>query len=294
METLELTGRTQPVLGIPGRVLRRVAPVALLSVLAVVSGCAGGGGVRMEDRLAGLHSELASLGKTQAALARELAEVRGALQAAETGAAERLREDAAARDKALASLHEASQRILALESRVEALQGSVLRLEGTLDVLRDELDQLEAIAPPPRPEAARGSQPATLPEQLYARALERYRAGEFGQAVLGFEELIDKFPTHPLAGSAQYWIGEAYFVHRDFQQAVVELRKSLDLAPKGEKSPDALLRLGLAYRALKRPERAREVWEQLLRDFPGSEAAQRARVALREGRNPKAGPTADK
>lgn len=292
------TGPTRG-LGIRTRGLR-LALAALLPGLVLWAGCAGRGVARVEQGLGELRGELATLGQAQAelrdtqtglrdaqaALAREMAEVREALQAADARAREGLREQERARTQALASLDAALGRIQEVEARLEAVRGSVVRLEATLDALRDELDRLEAIAPPPQPQT--GPPPTTPPEQFYVRALDRYRAGEFGQAVLDFEEFVAKFRSHPLAGNAQYWIGEAFFLHRDFQQAVVEFRKALDLAPRGEKIPDVLLRLGQAYRALKRPERAREVWEQLLRDFPMSEAARRARVALREGRDPDA------
>jgi len=50
-----------------------------------------------------------------------------------------------------------------------------------------------------------------VPSKLYATAMTSFRAEEHGQAVLEFTELIDKFPKHTLAASAQYWIGEAYY-----------------------------------------------------------------------------------
>src|SRR5262249_28116990 len=99
-------------------------------------------------------------------------------------------------------------------------------------------------------------------------------AGELGQAVLDFEEFADKYPGHPLAASVQFWIGEAYFRSRDFEQAVDKYQKAVDLAPTGERTPDALLRLGLALRSLQREDRAR--------DFPDRAAAVRARAVLRQ------------
>jgi TolA-binding protein len=66
----------------------------------------------------------------------------------------------------------------------------------------------------------------------------------------------------------------------------------VDLAPKGDRAPEALFKMGLAYRSLRRPERAREVWSQLLRDFPQSEAAQKARLAMREVARPTRGGSA--
>jgi tol-pal system protein YbgF len=116
---------------------------------------------------------------------------------------------------------------------------------------------------------------------LFDRAMENWNKGEQGQAVVEFEELVQTFPTDPLVAPAQFRIGEAYFAARDFERAALEYRKAVDLAPKGKDTPQALLRLGLAYRAQKRESDARQAWNQLVRDFPESDATEEARRALR-------------
>jgi tol-pal system protein YbgF len=116
---------------------------------------------------------------------------------------------------------------------------------------------------------------------LFDRAMDSWSKGEQGQAVLDFEELVQTFPSDPLAGPAQFRIGEAYYTARDFDRAAIEYRKAVELAPKGKDTPQALLRLGLAYRAQKRESDARQAWTQLVRDFPESDATEEARRALR-------------
>ncbi len=143
-------------------------------------------------------------------------------------------------------------------------------------------------ATPPRPAKAGTAATTTLPgpgsstaRALFDRAMENWSKGEQGQAVLEFEELVQTFPSDPLAASAQFRIGEAYYAARDFERAALEYRKAIDLAPKGKDTPQALLRLGLAYRAQKRESDARQAWSQLVRDFPESDATEEARRALR-------------
>ena len=43
--------------------------------------------------------------------------------------------------------------------------------------------------------------------------------------MLDFIDFIAKYPKHPLAANAQYWIGEAYWAQRDYRQALVEFEK---------------------------------------------------------------------
>jgi TolA-binding protein len=137
-----------------------------------------------------------------------------------------------------------------------------------------------ASAAPAAAAAAAAPGPLTA-RQIFDRAMESWKKSEMGQAVLDFEELVQTFPADPLVAPAQFRIGEAYYAARDFERAAIAYRKAVDLAPQGKDTPQALLRLGLAYRAQKRESDARRAWNQLVRDFPESEATEEARRALR-------------
>jgi tol-pal system protein YbgF len=218
----------------------------------------------LREEVAGLHAALEG-GLGRAAVARE-------------------REEARTRDaqQALAA------RLATAERRVEELADGVTGLEVGVANLAEQFARFEAgsasaaTRPRARPSGPRYPGSPISAEELFDRGMESFRAGELGQAVLDFEEFADKYPGHPLAPSAQFWIGEAYFRSRDFEQAASKYQKAIDLAATGERTPDALLRLGLALRSLRREDRAREVWARLVRDFPDSEAALRARAVLRQ------------
>lgn len=215
-------------------------------------------------------------------------EVAGLSAALEAGlghtAAAREAEEARAREgqEALAA------RLATTERRAEELADGVTGLEVAVATLAEQFARLEAgsvgaaTLGRPRPSGPRQPGPPISAEELFDRGMESYRAGELGQAVLDFAEFAERHPTHPLAASAHFWIGEAYFRSRDFEHATSEYQKAIDLAATGERTPDALLRLGLALRSLRREDRAREVWARLIRDFPESEAALRARAVLRQ------------
>jgi tol-pal system protein YbgF len=143
------------------------------------------------------------------------------------------------------------------------------------------------VTPPPAPTATRPSPatPATPapkahgnPEQEYAAALATYRAREHGQAVIDFIDFIAKYPKHPLAGNAQYWIGEAYWAQRDYRQALVEFEKVFERGPG--KAPDALLKIGLCYLRLSDVPRAQQAWQRVVNEYPKSESAAMARSLI--------------
>jgi tol-pal system protein YbgF len=137
-------------------------------------------------------------------------------------------------------------------------------------------------AVPPSATAATPAKPAAKPggnpEQEYAAALATYRAREHGQAVIDFLDFIAKYPKHPLAGNAQYWIGEAYWAQRDYRQALVEFEKVFDHGPA--KAPDAQLKIGLCYLRLGDVQRAQQAWQRVVNEYPKSESAAMAKSLL--------------
>ena len=237
-----------------------------------------------------LRRDLAALQADVATLREEIAQARAGIEAATRPSPDGQRDALDALDR----------RVTASEAGLGQLAGTVGGVETTVDGLADQVARLEAVSTPvPRSRLAtggKGTRAATAvgsPEEIFDRAMESFRGGELGQAILDFEEFVGKNPRHPLVPSAQFWIAEAYFRARDFENAVSGYQKTVTLAPKGDKAADALLRLGLALRALKREDRAREAWGRLVRDFPDSEAAKRGRVLLREsgrGAEPKPSP----
>ena len=132
---------------------------------------------------------------------------------------------------------------------------------------------------PPSPTVAPARPVPKNPEQEYAAALATYRAREHGQAVIEFKDFIAKYPKHPLAGNAQYWIGEAYWAQRDYRQALVEFEKVSEYGPG--KAPDALVKIGLCHARLREVTRAQQAWQRVIREYPRSEAAGLAQSLLR-------------
>jgi tol-pal system protein YbgF len=240
---------------------------------------------RHEAGIAELRTQVAGL---QGTIRNLQEEVKGLRTAIEGG----LGRTTAAREAADQRSHEAqaalAERLAAAERRAEELADGVTGLEIALATLAEQFLRLEAgsaggasLRRSTSPGTRQGGPPVSA-EELFDRGMESFRAGELGQAVLDFEQFAERHASHPLAPSAHFWIGEAYFRSRDFEHAAGEYQRAIDLAPTGERTPDALLRLGLALRSLRREDRAREVWARLMRDFPDSEAALRARAVLRQ------------
>lgn len=122
---------------------------------------------------------------------------------------------------------------------------------------------------------------SSLTEQaLYDTAIDRLREGNYQKAIEGFQQFLRQYPTNDLAGNAQYWLGEAYYVNRDFaksRQAFIAMGTNY---PDNSRLPDAMLKLGYVYEALDEKAKARQVLQKLIQTYPDTQAADLAQNRL--------------
>lgn len=250
-------------------------PFGVLAILLVVAGgCATHGSVRqVQADLQALRSELNTLRDAQEQHARDTT-------------------------RSLDQLRALDDRLRALGTVAGDIGETVRRLNERMTVLDARAREARAeppprsVAPPPSPDPPRGNPPRESParetgpradgsEAAYQAALATFQTREYGQAVLEFLDFLSKYPRHPLAGKAQYWIGEAYYIQRDWRQALVEYEKVQALNGRSGSLPEALLKIGLCYQNLREPGRAQQSWRRVVADHPDSDAAQKARGFLR-------------
>jgi tol-pal system protein YbgF len=237
-------------------------------VIASATGCASGQRAQRESEMATLRAQVEDLRKRHDASARERAQLSADIKALEAQSTFLVGEARTASNE--------SQRTA---TKIEEQNQAIVALRSAIDELRKPA-AVPVPPPPPAKPAPQSAAPEASPEQIFASAMTSFQAEEHGQAVLEWTELIRRFPEHPLASSAQYWIGEAYYRQRDFRQAMLEFRRVIDVYPKSAQTPEALLKIGLCQRALRDVAHARETWEQLAKEYPGTNAATQARSLL--------------
>jgi len=248
-----------------------VTSLALLVAVMAAAACASGDAerARRSAEVADLHGQFAEVKKNQDAASRERARLAEQVKAIDAQQAFVLAETKAARQE------------------LDQLQKEVGQVDAALRELRLAVEDVErkaatqpAAAPAVAAKPESGGTREASPEKQYASAMASFRSEEHGQAVRELSELVDRFPQHPLASNAQYWIGEASYRQRDFRQALAEFQKVVDGYPQSAQVPEALLKLGLCHRALKDTAAARESFERVLKSYPGTNAASQARTLL--------------
>ena len=133
----------------------------------------------------------------------------------------------------------------------------------------------ESVAPTAPTDAGTGG--GTTEEQtVYAQSFDALKAGSYSTAITGFKAFLTSYPASPLAENAQYWLGEAYYVTRNFEGATAAFRGVLQKYPDSRKAPDALLKLGYTQLEQKKVAEGRATLSQVIQKYPGTDAARLA------------------
>ncbi len=133
--------------------------------------------------------------------------------------------------------------------------------------------------------AANISLPEGTPKAQYDFAFEFLKRQDYPKAEATLRDFLKRHPKNPLAGNAQYWLGETYYVRGDFQQAAVEFMAGYQNYPKTNKGPDNLLKLGMSMAKLNQTQGACTALSRIAKDYPdapdtvlGSAKTERARL----------------
>ncbi len=196
-------------------------------------------------------------------------------------------------------------RIGQLETEIRKLTGLIEeisfkqnRIEKDIDLFRRDVDlrfkdlgsgaAVAALTPDPVIEDDPGGEEltrtaaielpaATLPEgteaERYDYAFSFLRRGDFPSAEAAFMAFLEAHPNHTLAGNAQYWLGETYYVRRNYPEAAAAFLKGFQSYGEGNKGPDSLLKLGMSLSSMNQNQQACSAFEELLSRYPEASAA---------------------
>jgi tol-pal system protein YbgF len=184
------------------------------------------------------------------------------------------------------SLMQMTQRVDGLQEEMRTLRGRIEELQNENAVLKKQQRDLYADLDKRLTEAAASASAAasapTAPapeadeQVLYNRALEQLRARNYAAAVDGFRALAASHPAGQMADNTQYWLGEAYYVTAEFDQAGAAFQRVLTGWPNSRKAPDAMLKLGYTQIEQNKLAAARATLQQVASKYPDSDAAKLA------------------
>lgn len=188
------------------------------------------------------------------------------------------------------ALLELAQRLDALQAELRTLRGRIEELENGTEALRRQQRDLYADLDRRITELAAGATGAgaAVPggataggeEAAYGQAFDALRAGNYSGAIAGFRQFVASHPDSQLVDNALYWLGEAYYVTRDYPNAASAFEAVLQRSQSSRKAPDALVKLGYTQYEQKRYAEARATLEEVVKRFPDTDAARLASERL--------------
>jgi tol-pal system protein YbgF len=191
-----------------------------------------------------------------------------------------------------------SQRLDAIEAQMRQLRGELEELQNSNDLLRKQqrdlyadldrrLTALQAGAKSGAGGSSDGSgggsgagSDSGGDQAAYARAFDALKSTDYASAITRFRDFLRTYGQSQLAGNAQYWLGEAYYVTHDYDNAAASFRAVGEQYPQSPKVPDAQLKLGLTQIDQKKLTDARTTLKQVVQRFPGTDAARLAASRL--------------
>lgn len=133
----------------------------------------------------------------------------------------------------------------------------------------------ETSPPPPRQQAAvvpEQTLPDGSPTEQYEHALSLLMiTAKYDTAEQAFKTFLDENADHPLAANAQYWLGETFYVRKNYAEAAAAFIEGYTRYPEGSKAPDNLLKLGMSLAALDNKEDACASFVELYARFPSAD-----------------------
>ncbi|MCK4834957.1 MAG: tol-pal system protein YbgF [Gammaproteobacteria bacterium] len=148
-------------------------------------------------------------------------------------------------------------------------------------------NRAKASAPVPPPNTAAApvsSTPVVVSggdgQASYSKAFSLLKEGQYEQSIKAFEAFKTSYPNSKYADNAQYWLGEANYVSRDYKRALSEFQQLIAQYPESSKNPGARLKIGYVYFELKNWSAAREALQQVITLYPDTTVAKKANERL--------------
>ena len=178
--------------------------------------------------------------------------------------------------------------MLDLSNQIEQLRAEVARLRGLNEQLaRDvsELQRLQKDAQVGIDERLRQVEPlaithdelsftaAPAEKRDFDAALALLRSADFAGATQAYTAFLGRYPNSGYKPSALYWLGNAQYATRAYKESLDTHRRLITQFPAHLRTPEAMLAMANSQVELKDAKGARRTLEQLVKQYPGTEAA---------------------
>lgn len=181
--------------------------------------------------------------------------------------------------------------LLEQQNQFEALREETARLRGEKEELSQELRRQQELSQgvddrlkkfEPTKVKVDGVEFVAEPAETkaYEDALAIFRKGDFAAASGAFNDFIKRYPKSGYVVPSLFWVGNAQYANRDYNNAIKNFNTLLNKAPNHQRAPDAMLSVGNCQLELKDIKAARKTLADVVKTYPNTEAASAATERL--------------
>ena len=120
------------------------------------------------------------------------------------------------------------------------------------------------------------------PEEQFQAAFDKIRSQKFEEAKSDFNLFIKENPSNVLTGSAHYWLGEIYFLQKEYREAALVFAEGYQKYPNSVKSPDSLYKLAETLVKIEKKEEACNTLRQLILKYPNNKLIEKSQIKINE------------
>ncbi len=158
-----------------------------------------------------------------------------------------------------------------LSHQLAQTQSDLNKINSDVDFRFSELKKPEVITPPTTQDSVAPVKKEDKPkdaQSAYEAAYKLLNAQKYAEAQVALEDFLKNYPADALAGNAQYWLGETFYVRELYEPAAVAFANGFKNYKTSTKGADNLLKLGLTMEKLDKKKEACTAFKSLKKEFP--------------------------
>lgn len=117
-------------------------------------------------------------------------------------------------------------------------------------------------------------------KQAFEAAYAFYKAENYRDATTAFRGFLKSYPQSAHEANIYYWMGNAYFLLKDCRNSVSSYQMLIDKYQDHPRVQEAMLNIADCQLELKNKPAAKRTLKQLISQFPGSDASEKAKKRL--------------
>ena len=140
---------------------------------------------------------------------------------------------------------------------------------------------IDVVAAKKNDEAKPRTDKASLKEQqMYQTAIDLLPDKKYEASGNKLRDYLRLYPKGIYVANAHYWLGEINFMQKNYDAAEEEFKTVTDKYSKSKRASDAMFKLALVHQNQGRDAQAKQELKQVMKRYPGTSAAQLAKLQL--------------